>query len=126
MTFTARISDLESQYLPEDTDTDVPTDTEVPTDTDTEVPTDTDSDEPKPQPEKILYGDADMNGTVEMADVTLIQKAKAGLAELSTKQLLASDVNGDKQITMDDVVTIQKYKAELIKVFPVEENTSVG
>ena len=69
----------------------------------------------------IKYGDANLDGSISMIDVSLIQKYLANLiTELSAEQLRAADVDGDGQISVNDVALIQKYIAKYIDVFPVE------
>ncbi|MBR3988618.1 MAG: starch-binding protein [Clostridia bacterium] len=67
--------------------------------------------------EKHVYGDLDANGKVSIKDATLMQKALAKLATLSTLQLIVSDVTADGKINVKDATTIQKYCAVLIKNF---------
>ncbi|MGN1112623.1 MAG: dockerin type I repeat-containing protein, partial [Acutalibacteraceae bacterium] len=60
----------------------------------------------------LVIGDTDMNGKIEISDVTFIQKICAGLIipenEIVNK---LSDVNGDGKVTVDDATLIQKYIA---------------
>ncbi len=67
--------------------------------------------------EKHMYGDLDANGKVSIKDATLMQKALAKLATLSTLQLIVSDVTADGKINVKDATTIQKYCAVLVKNF---------
>lgn len=61
-----------------------------------------------------LFGDADLNGKVNIKDATIIQKHLAKLLELSARALKVSDVNKDTRITISDVSTIQKKLAGII------------
>lgn len=66
------------------------------------------------------YGDANLNGTTNTIDSTLIQKYLVGIEVLNDTQKLASDVDGDGDVDITDVNLIQKYCAEIITSFPVE------
>lgn len=64
-----------------------------------------------------LSGDANCDGKVNVIDVTLIQKAVAGLSTLNDEQLDRADVDGDLQLTVKDATLIQKKIAFLITDF---------
>ena len=69
----------------------------------------------------LLWGDADLDGKVNVKDATTLQKYIAKLIELPENSLYYGDVNGSYDITISDATTIQKYVANLIDKFPVEE-----
>lgn len=60
-------------------------------------------------------GDTDSNGAVSVADVLEIQKHLALVTRLDGVQVLAADVNGDRQVTLADVLRIQNF---LVGVVP--------
>lgn len=62
-------------------------------------------------------GDVNKDGTIDINDVTLLQKALAELEKLDEAQTLAADVTGDGNLTIDDATTIQKFLAEIIDHF---------
>lgn len=62
-------------------------------------------------------GDVNLDGTVNIDDVTLIQKYIANMSEFDSEQLKAADVTGDNDISIDDVTAIQKYLAGMITTF---------
>lgn len=70
----------------------------------------------------IIYGDANCNDTVEVADATLIMQSLANSDEfrLSSLGKLRADVenNGDG-VTANDALTIQQYLADIVKEMPV-------
>lgn len=68
----------------------------------------------------IRYGDANLDGFVNIRDVLLVQRYIANLETLDDNQKRAADVNGDEVINNDDVSLIQQYCSELITIFPVE------
>ena len=63
------------------------------------------------------FGDVNLDGTVNIDDVTLIQKYIANMSEFDSEQLKAADVTGDNDISIDDVTAIQKYLAGMITSF---------
>lgn len=56
-----------------------------------------------------VLGDVNLNGTVSMADVLLLQNYLAGAAALSAEQLAAADFNKDGAVNTQDVMAIQRY-----------------
>lgn len=85
--------------------------------------------EPTTKPEDIeyIYGDADLNGYVGVADATLIQKTVADLSSLENeKAFIQADVNGDGVVNVQDSTLIQKYIVNLIYQFPVGTETAVS
>ncbi len=92
-----------------------------PTDAPTEKPTDTPTEKPS-EPDTIpLYGDADLNGTVNIKDATTIQKYAAGMITFDDIQFTQANVTGDKAVNVRDATAIQKYVAGIISVFPSEK-----
>ena len=88
-----------------------PTTTEAPTEpTTTEAPTEVTTTEPAPV---YLYGDANMDCVITVADATLIQKIGINMAEADATTLILSDVNGDGRVSIMDVTLVQKYLADL-------------
>ena len=73
---------------------------------------------PATQPtEKILIGDADLNGTIDIIDATVVQKYIVKLTTLSDKALIAAarcDADGENNIvSIKDATYIQTYAAKL-------------
>ena len=73
---------------------------------------------PATQPtEKILIGDADLNGTIDIIDATVVQKYIVKLTTLSDKALIAAarcDADGEYNIvSVKDATYIQTYAAKL-------------
>ena len=69
---------------------------------------------------KLMYGDADLDGTIAMGDVVIMQKHVAKLITLKNTSILNADVDEPyNEVTMVDVTTTQKYIAQLITEFPV-------
>ena len=73
-----------------------------------------------------LYGDANVDGVVTMADAAAIYQAlgnadKYGLSEQGAAN---ADVNGAAGLTADDAITIQKVVANLIVItdLPLKSN----
>ena len=63
--------------------------------------------------ESTLLGDANSDGVVSIADVTMIQRAAAEAVTLTDAQKKAADVNGDGAVDISDATLIQQYLADL-------------
>ena len=59
----------------------------------------------------IMVGDVDMNGKVDVNDVTLIMKYNVDLINLSSEQAELADVNNDGYVDVLDVTLLQQYIA---------------
>ena len=59
-----------------------------------------------------LVGDVNLDGMVDIRDVTAIQRHLAALKEVTGEALLAADTNGDGAVTIDDATHLQMYFAE--------------
>lgn len=62
------------------------------------------------------FGDIDMDDSVTVKDVTLLQKHLASLVSFNKIQLFAADVDGDGRITVKDVTMIQKDCAGMLSL----------
>lgn len=61
-----------------------------------------------------LFGDIDLDGEVNVNDVTLLSNYLAELAALDDAQLYAADVDHDGNVSISDVMYLQFYLAELV------------
>lgn len=68
----------------------------------------------------ILYGDVDLNGKVDINDVTQLQLYLAGIGTFTSEQLLAAEVTGDGVINISDATCIQQHCLSGTP-FPVEQ-----
>lgn len=68
-----------------------------------------------------LMGDADLNGKVNVRDVTTIQKHVARILTLTDDALVTSDVNEDLKLNVKDATVIQKYLAKIKVEFVIGE-----
>lgn len=59
--------------------------------------------------QKILYGDANCDGVINVADATAVQKAVVGVLIQSDAEFISSDVNSDSSISVTDATIMQKY-----------------
>lgn len=64
-------------------------------------------------PSDYRYGDVNMDGKINIKDVTLIQKYISRYVELDETQKELADVNGKGGVTISDVTTLQKYLSGL-------------
>ena len=60
----------------------------------------------------VLIGDANLDGTVDVKDVTAIQRYLAELTVFTDKQLTAADTNGDGSVDIADATHLQMFLAE--------------
>lgn len=67
----------------------------------------------------VVFGDANLDGKVNVVDVTIVQKGVAGLLSFDGDQMFRADVDGDGQITVKDATLIQKKVAMIVPAFPV-------
>lgn len=65
------------------------------------------------QPAKVLYGDVDDNGEVELEDAVLLCKSIAGIATLTTKGRIQADCDGKSGIDQNDMRLLLGYLAGL-------------
>lgn len=59
-----------------------------------------------------LLGDANGDGSVNINDVTAIQRFKADMEVIEGINLHAADVNGDGDVTIEDATILQRFFAE--------------
>ncbi|MBQ1517834.1 MAG: dockerin type I repeat-containing protein, partial [Clostridia bacterium] len=98
----------------EDYKEEVTTDTSVDTSTDTATTTDTTTDTSTPDTEtdtkvKVLNGDANQDGKVNLRDASLALKVSVKKATLDEKAKLAADVDGNGSVTAADSLAIQRF-----------------
>ncbi len=67
----------------------------------------------------VTLGDVNGDNSVNIKDVTLIQKVIAKLVEEPENFLLTADVNCDNTVNIKDATIIQKYIAKIYKELPV-------
>lgn len=58
-----------------------------------------------------LMGDADLDGQISVMDATAIQRALAGIIELTEEQLITARVNGFENLYIGDATEVQRYIA---------------
>ena len=62
-------------------------------------------------------GDVEIDGDINVLDVTAVQMKLAELSDFTDKQTAAADVDGDGEITINDATMIQMLIAEMIDGF---------
>ena len=85
----------------------------VPTQPTTQKPTQKPTEAPttKPITKRLLIGDVNMDGQVNIVDATAIQRHIVELVVLTGDNLIAADTNGDGFYNIKDVTAIQYYAA---------------
>ncbi len=69
-----------------------------------------------------IYGDANVDGNIDIKDVTLIQKSLVELDVISSKGIALADVDNDNTIKIKDAAYIQKYILGMSNVANVGTN----
>ncbi len=100
------------------TDPKPPVETTAPSETETTKPAETTKPSEKPA-DKVVYGDADENGEVDILDVICLNRALLGVGNLSDQALLNVDVDGDGKPGAADSLSILKFIVGVIKELPV-------
>ncbi|MDE5754580.1 MAG: leucine-rich repeat protein [Oscillospiraceae bacterium] len=95
---------------PKPTETTEPIETTEPTET-TEVV----------EPIITVYGDPDMDGTISILDVVLMNRCVVGVEVLTDAQKHYADVDGDDKVTLSDSMNVLRKIVHLIDIFPIEE-----
>ena len=73
----------------------------------------------------ILLGDADNNGTVNINDVTAVQRSLAELEVFTELQQAGADVNQDGTVDVSDATAIQMYLADYELLYPIGQSLTV-
>ena len=68
-------------------------------------------------------GDTNLDSSINVHDVTAIQRHIAELAIIDDKLLAVADANGDGVVTIDDATFLQTYFAEFETAYPIGEIT---
>lgn len=76
------------------------------------------------EPDIYLYGDADLNGEVNIKDVSVVQKHIAKSITLKGKAFTQANVTGDTEVNIRDATAIQKKVADIIDKFPIEKKAA--
>ena len=61
---------------------------------------------------QLLIGDANLDGSITISDVTAIQYYLAELAEFTDEQLALADTNGDGEVDISDATHLQMFLAD--------------
>lgn len=69
-------------------------------------------------------GDADLNGSINIKDATLIQKSVAGLATLEEESEKLADADANGTVNVKDATLIQKFVAGIVTEFPSKEQNT--
>ncbi|MBR2086496.1 MAG: dockerin type I repeat-containing protein, partial [Oscillospiraceae bacterium] len=93
--------------------TEKPTETtEKPTET-TEKPTETT--EKPTEPTELLYGDANLDGKVDIMDAILVNKTLVGVGKMEDAGRKNCDINADGTFDSDDGLNVLKLAFEILK-----------
>lgn len=70
---------------------------------------------------KVLYGDVNCDGRVEITDAVLLNKAVAGAVTLNEQQMLNADCDANGEKNSNDAVILLKFLVSLIKSLPATQ-----
>jgi len=65
--------------------------------------------------DKTVTGDIDLNGTIDVTDLTELSLALVGDKELTSEQKMAADVDSDGAVTLADLARLQQYLSKKIE-----------
>lgn len=116
---------------PTEPPTEAPTDapTEPPTEAPTEAPTEPVTETPEPtaaptelptESMKLLLGDANGDGGVDIIDATIIQRVLANI-KVEKYDALAADVDGNGEVDIIDVTFIMRYCSQIPTAYSIGE-----
>ena len=94
--------------------------TPAPTPAPTEAPTQPPAPTSAPTRAPVLYGDADLDGDVNISDATSIQLHLARIQYLKGEAVVNALVAGSSDLSIMDATLIQQFLAQIIDKFPVE------
>jgi hypothetical protein len=61
-----------------------------------------------------IFGDVDLNGSIDVTDLTGLSLALLGDKELTEDQQKAADVDGDGAVTLADLARLQQYLSKKV------------
>ena len=64
-----------------------------------------------------LTGDIDINGSIDVTDLTELSLALVGDKELTADQKFAADIDGDGTVSIADLARLQQYLSKKIDKF---------
>lgn len=67
--------------------------------------------------EKILSGDADDSGKVDLKDAKIVLSVSLGIKNIDEDKMTAADVDSDGKVTLKDAKLVLKYSLGIIKSF---------
>lgn len=62
----------------------------------------------------VIAGDIDLNGTIDVTDLTELSLVLVGDKELTEDQKLAANIDGDGAVTLADLARLQQYLSKKI------------
>lgn len=95
--------------------------TESTTETATESTADTDSTQTSDSDATMLCGDVNLDGSVTLADVVMLNKAVASVIELNTSATTNADCDGSNSIDGNDALVLLKFQVQLIQYIPYSD-----
>ena len=67
---------------------------------------------------KVLYGDANLDGEIDLADAVFLNKAVAGVVSMNDTARANGDCNADGKIDSSDSMVLLKFLVHLVNALP--------
>lgn len=71
-----------------------------------------------PGPDSTLKGDVNLDGKIDVTDLSVLSLTLADKKELSPQAKINSDVTGDSNVNLADLATLRQFLSKIITVFP--------
>ena len=107
-------------------DEDVAVSTDPATSTTKPTTTTTSTTQPTTAGKIYYYGDVNLDGDIDIRDVSAVQKHISGHSNLNNIQQCAANVNGDGYLDISDATLIQKYVVGKVSSFPIGKTFQIG
>ncbi|MGN0581716.1 MAG: dockerin type I repeat-containing protein [Oscillospiraceae bacterium] len=71
-----------------------------------------------PGPDSTLKGDVNLDGKIDVTDLSVLSLTLADKKELSPQAKINSDVTGDSNVNLADLATLRQFLSKIITAFP--------
>ena len=71
-----------------------------------------------PEPDSILKGDVNLDGKIDVTDLSVLSLTLADKKELSPQAKINADVTGDSNVNLADLATLRQFLSKIITAFP--------
>ena len=71
-----------------------------------------------PKPDSTLKGDVNLDGKIDVTDLSVLSLTLADKKELSPQAKINADVTGDSNVNLADLATLRQFLSKIITAFP--------